>query len=120
VQLKRSDSYDSRNNLALLRLFQFYPTLTNKTVVEDVLMKALTNLPEPCFQHALCLLPQAVVRSCQYSSFYHRQEVTLRVSVCFLCGQQKKPTIAYLVQLERYLQTGQFKVCVGPFFVSLK
>lgn len=81
-QVKRKDLYDSRNNLALLRLFQFHPAYTNKSVVENVLMKAITNLPEPCFQHALCLLPQSV---------------------------QSRPTIKYLIQLENCLQNGQFK-----------
>ena len=39
TQLKRTNSYDSRNNLALLRLYQFYPVLTERVVVENVLMK---------------------------------------------------------------------------------
>ena len=38
-QLKQTNSYDSRNNLALLRLYQFYPVLTEREVVENVLMK---------------------------------------------------------------------------------
>ena len=39
-QLKQTNSYDSRNNLALLRLYQFYPVLMEREVVENVLMKA--------------------------------------------------------------------------------
>lgn len=152
AQLKRSDSYDSRNNLALLRLYQFHPNLTNRTVVENVLIKvrtrllrfsrarvtrrpacpsplsprdvgslscrcryqALTNLPEPCFQHALCLLPQALVRGCVHlcvlpSARLPWARLTVATRAPYSPAQQKKPTVAYLIQLERFLQTGQFK-----------
>lgn len=41
--------YDLEANMAVLKLFQFNPTLFKSEVVEKVLLLALTNLPHPDF-----------------------------------------------------------------------
>jgi translation initiation factor 3 subunit K len=45
----KNNSYDLEANQAILKLFQFNPTLFRSEVVEKILLKALTNLPHPDF-----------------------------------------------------------------------
>ncbi|KAJ3413787.1 hypothetical protein HDV05_007538 [Chytridiales sp. JEL 0842] len=43
-------------NLAVLKLYQFNPALTNPAIVTSILALSLANLPDPDFNLALCLL----------------------------------------------------------------
>lgn len=45
----KNNQYDLEANQAILKLFQFNPTLFKSEVVEKILLKALTNLPHPDF-----------------------------------------------------------------------
>jgi len=50
-------SYDAYANIALLKLYQFNPHLTNHEITTNVLVKALTVFPQPDFALCLSLLP---------------------------------------------------------------
>ncbi|KAF9968005.1 hypothetical protein BGZ70_007202 [Mortierella alpina] len=52
---------DAMANLAILKLYQFNPHLTNDQVVNNILVKALTTLPEPDFNLCLYLLNEQVI-----------------------------------------------------------
>jgi len=52
----RDNYYDLEANLAVLKLYQFNPTYFQTKVVEDVLLKALTNLPHTDFVLCKCLI----------------------------------------------------------------
>ncbi|KAF9574097.1 hypothetical protein EC968_007348 [Mortierella alpina] len=52
---------DAMANLAILKLYQFNPHLTNDQVVNNILVKALTTLPEPDFNLCLYLLNEQMV-----------------------------------------------------------
>jgi translation initiation factor 3 subunit K len=57
VQLQVSEnSYDLEANLAILKLYQFFPNLYKSEVVSWILLKALTNLPHTDFGLCRCLL----------------------------------------------------------------
>nr|QBH73280.1 eukaryotic translation initiation factor 3 subunit K [Isotomurus palustris] len=57
VQLQVSEnSYDLEANLAILKLYQFFPNLYKPEVVSWILLKALTNLPHTDFVLCRCLL----------------------------------------------------------------
>lgn len=49
---------DSEANLAVLKLYQFYPQKYNPSVVSKILIKALMNLPSTDFLCALYLIPE--------------------------------------------------------------
>lgn len=49
-----NNQYDLEANSAILKLYQFNPTLFKSDVVEKILLKALTNLPHP--DYILCEL----------------------------------------------------------------
>lgn len=49
---------DSEANLAVLKLYQFYPQTYNASVVSKILIKALTTLPSTDFLCALYLIPE--------------------------------------------------------------
>lgn len=49
---------DSETNLAVLKLYQFYPQTYNASVVSKILIKALMNLPSTDFLCALYLIPE--------------------------------------------------------------
>lgn len=49
---------DSGANLAVLKLYQFYPERYNSQVVPKILIKMLTMLPSTDFQCALYLIPE--------------------------------------------------------------
>lgn len=49
---------DSGANLAVLKLYQFYPTQYNPTIVAKILIKALMSLPSTDFLCALYLIPE--------------------------------------------------------------
>uniref|UniRef100_A0A6G1SEP9 Eukaryotic translation initiation factor 3 subunit K n=1 Tax=Aceria tosichella TaxID=561515 RepID=A0A6G1SEP9_9ACAR len=48
AQCKKNE-YDLGANQAILKLYQFNPTLFRSEIVEKILLKALTNLPHPDF-----------------------------------------------------------------------
>ncbi|KAF9907485.1 hypothetical protein EC991_010865 [Linnemannia zychae] len=52
---------DAMANLAILKLYQFNTHLTNDQVVNNILVKALTTLPEPDFNLCLYLLNEQMV-----------------------------------------------------------
>lgn len=45
----KNNQYDLEANSAILKLYQFNPTLFKSETVEKILLKALTNLPHPDF-----------------------------------------------------------------------
>lgn len=56
-QVKQQFS-DSEANLAVLKLYQFYPQSYNASVVSKILIKALMSLPSTDFLCALYLIPE--------------------------------------------------------------
>jgi len=50
-------TYDCYANLALLKLYQFNPTLAKDETITNILVKALTVFPSPDFSLCLSLLP---------------------------------------------------------------
>jgi len=57
----REQGYDLEANLALLKLYQFNPTYYRLDVVVQILMKALTSLPNTDFILCKCLLTQDIL-----------------------------------------------------------
>ncbi|XP_067120890.1 eukaryotic translation initiation factor 3 subunit K [Centruroides vittatus] len=55
----RENAYDLEANLAVLKLYQFNPQKFQKHVVEQILLKALTNLPHTDFVLCKCLIDQS-------------------------------------------------------------
>ena len=55
------DSYDFEANLTLLKLYQFSPSRVDRTIASQVLLKALTQLPNTDFLALKCVLPQNLV-----------------------------------------------------------
>lgn len=60
-QIERKTNYDLDANLALLKLYQFFPEKLQKTSVSKVLAKALMNLPSNDFILAMYLVPEQLV-----------------------------------------------------------
>nr|POF15046.1 eukaryotic translation initiation factor 3 subunit k [Quercus suber] len=56
-----SQTYDIYANLALLKLYQFNPHLSNAETTTNILAKALTVFPSPDFSLCLALLPPHVL-----------------------------------------------------------
>ncbi|KAI9311722.1 armadillo-type protein [Dichotomocladium elegans] len=56
----KNGEYDLMANLALLKLYQFNPKLTKKSVIVNVLGKALTAIPNPDFNLCMYLLADHV------------------------------------------------------------
>lgn len=54
----RSEEYDCLANLAILKLYQFNPTLYNSDVVIHILIKALASSPFPDFHLCVSLLDE--------------------------------------------------------------
>jgi translation initiation factor 3 subunit K len=54
-------SYDLDANMALLKLYQFYPEKLQKAIVAKVLCKALMNLPRNDFLLCTCVLTPSTV-----------------------------------------------------------
>lgn len=50
---------DAEANLAILKLYQFYPEKFNSSIVSKILIKALMSLPSTDFLCALYLIPEA-------------------------------------------------------------
>ncbi|CAG8503537.1 1639_t:CDS:2 [Acaulospora colombiana] len=60
VQLQVGE-YDLMANLAILKLYQFNPHLVNDAVVINILVKALTAIPNPDFNLCLYLLHESAL-----------------------------------------------------------
>ena len=73
---------DSSTNLAVLKLYQFYPDKYNPSTVSKILIKALMNLPSTDFLCALYLIPDR---------------------------KQVDEPIPVITQLQALLETGHFK-----------
>ncbi|GFQ86733.1 eukaryotic translation initiation factor 3 subunit K [Trichonephila clavata] len=54
----RENAYDLEANLAVLKLYQFNPSQYRLSVVQMILLKALTNLPHTDFVLCKCLIDQ--------------------------------------------------------------
>ncbi|CAG8589344.1 4622_t:CDS:2 [Funneliformis caledonium] len=60
VQLQ-NEEYDLMANLAILKLYQFNPHLVNEIVIHNILVKALTAIPNPDFNLCLYLLQEGAL-----------------------------------------------------------
>jgi len=60
TQLNTED-YDLMANLAILKLYQFNPHLVNEQVINNILVKSLTAIPNPDFNLCLYLLHENAV-----------------------------------------------------------
>jgi translation initiation factor 3 subunit K len=57
----RDNSYDLEANLAVLKLYQFNPQMTEKSIVVKILLKALTSLPNTDFVLCKCLIESSLL-----------------------------------------------------------
>ena len=55
------NQYDLEANLAVLKLYQFNPNTTKKSVVVKILLKALTALPNTDFVLCKCLIDSSLL-----------------------------------------------------------
>lgn len=53
--------YHLQANLAVLKFYQFHPEKANKTVIGNILLKALTALPSTDFLLCMYLVPERFV-----------------------------------------------------------
>jgi translation initiation factor 3 subunit K len=53
--------YDLEANLALLKLYQFYPDKASVPVISHILIKAIMNLPQPDLILSLYLISEKIV-----------------------------------------------------------
>merc|ERR1712216_526657 len=60
-QVKES-TYDLDANLALFKFYQFQPQIAKTDVVQQVLTKALMQLPQSDFNLCLYLLPESILQ----------------------------------------------------------
>ncbi|RHZ79806.1 hypothetical protein Glove_140g90 [Diversispora epigaea] len=58
-QQLQNEEYDLMANLAILKLYQFNPHLVNEHVIINILVKALTAIPNPDFNLCLYLLHES-------------------------------------------------------------
>lgn len=58
AQQMKEGTHDLEANLAVLKLYQFNNSVFNADVVHDILIKALTALPETAFTLCLFLIPE--------------------------------------------------------------
>ena len=58
------ECYDFEANLTLLKLYQFSPQRVDRTVAAQILLKALTQLPNTDFVILKCVLAQNLVCVC--------------------------------------------------------
>jgi translation initiation factor 3 subunit K len=57
-----SGTFDLEANIALLKLYQFYPQTIDRDVIATVLLKALMNMPTNDFLLCSYLVPEKLVR----------------------------------------------------------
>jgi translation initiation factor 3 subunit K len=78
-----TNSYDLEANLALLKLYQFNPEKTNTSVVSQILIKAMMNLPSSDFLLCMCLVSDKCVSNFTSCIYWHSIECP---TICFfLC-----------------------------------
>ena len=75
-------TYDLETSLALLRLYNFDPDTVNVGLLAAVLLKAMTQLPEPDFHLLLHLIPERcqvrrALSSAECLHCYHYQQMHL-------------------------------------------
>lgn len=75
----RENAYDLEANLAVLKLYQFNPSSFNIDITSQILLKALTNLPNTNFILCKCLLNER-----QVSIFFLTKKGIVEIS--FLVG----------------------------------
>jgi translation initiation factor 3 subunit K len=55
------NTFDLEANLALLKLYQFYPEKTNNYIISQILIKAMMNLPNTDFLLCMYLVSERSV-----------------------------------------------------------
>ncbi|KAJ3333997.1 hypothetical protein HDU76_013644 [Blyttiomyces sp. JEL0837] len=80
-----NNTIDKTANLAVLKLYQFNPEVTNTSIIISILALALASLPDPDFNLSLCMLNeetmelpgvirllnmQNLLESCQFKQFW--------------------------------------------------
>lgn len=65
-----SNEYDFEANHALLKLYQFHPSKSNKKFVAQILIKALAQTPASDFMLHLYVIPESVVRYKKNQEFF--------------------------------------------------
>lgn len=71
----RENAYDLEANLAVLKLYQFNPQKFQKSVVEQILLKALTNLPHTDFVLCKCLIEQIYFEQSDIKEIIHLHDL---------------------------------------------
>ena len=89
VQIQK-ETYDLEANLALLKLYQFYPTHSNVEVIQKLLLKALLDMPTNAFLLSSYLIPERhherkevepirtlyhMLEECRFKEFWASQEL---------------------------------------------
>ncbi|KAJ3008148.1 UNVERIFIED_CONTAM: Eukaryotic translation initiation factor 3 subunit K [Siphonaria sp. JEL0065] len=89
IDQMKSNEVDSQANLAVLKLYQFNPALSNIATVSAILTLALASLPDPDFNLSLCLLSpetsqskhvaqiielQQLLETCRFKQFWSQLE----------------------------------------------
>ncbi|KAJ3080752.1 hypothetical protein HK102_002842 [Quaeritorhiza haematococci] len=82
LEQMEKNTYDRASCLAVLKLYQFNPHLTNVPMITNILALALGALPDPDFNLALCLLNENIISD---------------------------PTVAKLIFLQQNLEQARFK-----------
>lgn len=99
AQQMKEGTHDAEANLAVLKLYQFNNNVFNTDVVHDILVKALTALPETAFTLCLFLIPEQyheepelakiialyeLLEKCQFVTFWkelaNAPDITLRAA----------------------------------------
>lgn len=71
----KGNSYDLEVNLAVLKSYQFDPTLLNLEITNLILLKALTNLPHTDFTLCKCLLLPAQMEDATISDIIELADI---------------------------------------------
>jgi len=130
-------SYDLDNNLAVLKLYQFYPEKSNTAVIAKVLVQALMRLPETDYLMCKYLIPDRVVSDHRralppaaapcLSSATHRgagpwprtgrppirgaQQLTDATRPALLCYSKRSPSLPTSASLPRCWRHARSGVC---------
>lgn len=106
MQLQVSENmYDLEANLAILKLYQFFPNLYKPEIVCWILLKSLTNLPNTDFVLCRCLLGAGQV--CQLFTRFTSHGCLRRISLRYwsiYMGVDKYTTFL-LIQSSNFLGT---------------
>ncbi|RDD42614.1 Eukaryotic translation initiation factor 3 subunit K [Trichoplax sp. H2] len=74
-QQAQEGTYDVEANLAVLKLYQFNPSLFQSNIVSLILLKALTNLPSNDFSLCRCLMVESHEEDEQISRIFYLGEL---------------------------------------------